>query len=84
LADIGLIGAVQAPQGSPGLALFVARAFRELVAFTPPHRHAVCLEPYTCATDAINLQAQGIDAGLRVLQPGERWHAAVVLTFNPG
>ena len=44
--------------------------FRELVAFTPPGRNAVCLEPYTCVTDAINLQAKGIDAGLRVLPPG--------------
>jgi aldose 1-epimerase len=33
--------------------------FREIVAFTPPNRAAVCLEPYTCPTDAINLQAQG-------------------------
>lgn len=47
--------------------------FRELVAFTPPWTTAVCLEPYTCTTDAVNLQARGIDAGWRVLQPGETW-----------
>jgi len=45
--------------------------FRDLVVFTPPHREAVCVEPYTCITDAINLQQQGMDAGLRVLPPGE-------------
>ena len=45
-------------------------AFRELVVYTPADRNAVCLEPYTCATDAINLQAQGIDAGWRLLEPG--------------
>ncbi|MFL5339125.1 MAG: aldose 1-epimerase, partial [Gemmataceae bacterium] len=45
--------------------------YRELVAFTPPHRQAVCLEPYTCANDAVNLQARGIEAGWRVLQPGQ-------------
>ena len=44
--------------------------FREMVAFTPPHGRSVCMEPYTCVTDAINLQAQGVDAGLRVLPPG--------------
>ena len=44
--------------------------FRELVAYTPPGRNAVCLEPYTCVTDAVNLQQQGIDAGWRVLEPG--------------
>ena len=44
--------------------------FRELVIYTPADRNAICLEPYTCATDAINLQADGIDAGWRVLEPG--------------
>lgn len=44
--------------------------FRELVVYTPPHGRSVCLEPYTCVTDAVNLQAQGLDAGWRVLPPG--------------
>jgi aldose 1-epimerase len=44
--------------------------FRELVVYTPPGRNSVCLEPYTCVTDAINLQQRGVDAGLRVLEPG--------------
>jgi aldose 1-epimerase len=47
--------------------------FREIVAFTPPWATAVCLEPYTCVTNAINLQQKGIDAGLRVLPPGGTW-----------
>ena len=47
--------------------------FREIVAFTPPWTSAVCLEPYTCLTNAINLQQRGIDAGLRILPPGETW-----------
>ena len=50
---------------------FDPAVFRELVVFTPPTRASVCLEPYTCITDAINLQQRGIDAGLRVLGPGE-------------
>ena len=47
--------------------------FREIVAFTPPWATAVCLEPYTCMTNAINLQQQGIDAGLQILPPGQTW-----------
>jgi aldose 1-epimerase len=47
--------------------------FRELVVYIPPGRAAVCLEPYTCVTDAINLEAQGIDTGWQVLPPGETW-----------
>ncbi len=68
-------------EGAPGAALrMVADAgFRELVIFTPPHRQAFCVEPYTCTTDAINLQAKGIDAGWRVLPPGERLRAVVEL-----
>lgn len=57
--------------------------FREVVAFTPPNRSCICLEPYTCVTDAINLQAQGIDAGLRVLSPGSEFHTWIDLTIGP-
>jgi aldose 1-epimerase len=57
--------------------LFCSPAFRELVVFTPPHRQAFCAEPYTCATDAVNLQQRGVEAGLLVLPPGETWRADV-------
>jgi aldose 1-epimerase len=57
-------------------------AFREMVVFTPPHRHAVCVEPYTCVTDAINLQRRGIDAGWRVLDPGDRWTGVVEMRIQ--
>ncbi len=59
-------------------------AFRELVVFTPPQRACVCLEPYTCVTDAIHLQAQGVNAGLRVLAPGEHsslWFEIIASTL---
>lgn len=45
------------------------RLFRECVVFTPPHREALCIEPYTCVPGALNLH--GVNAGLRVLDPGE-------------
>jgi aldose 1-epimerase len=63
------------------LNLYADPAFRELVVFTPPHRRAMCLEPYTCTTDAINLQQRGVDAGLLVLPPGERWSAVIDLVI---
>jgi len=44
--------------------------FRECVVYTPPQRDCVCLEPYTCVTDAVNLEANGVDSGWRVLPPG--------------
>ncbi len=56
--------------------------FRELVVFTPPHRQAICFEPYTCITDAINLHQRGLDTGLTVLAPGETWHGWVQVSIT--
>ncbi|WP_206678643.1 aldose 1-epimerase [Alienimonas chondri] len=66
-------------------------AFREQVVFTPPWfregearsatKGAICIEPYTCATDAVNLEQGGADAGWRTLEPGgrfETWFEIVV------
>jgi len=51
--------------------------FRELVIYTPPGRDTICFEPYTCPTDAINLEGRGIPAGVIVLAPGETFSASV-------
>jgi aldose 1-epimerase len=40
------------------------------------------VEPYTCVTDAINLEQQGVDAGLLVLQPGQSWSGVVELAIR--
>ena len=57
--------------------------FREIVAFTPPNRAAVCLEPYTCPTDAINLTAGGHNVGWRILGPGQEFHTWFDLSAGP-
>ena len=51
--------------------------FRELVVYKPPGRPSICFEPYTCPTDAINLEAKGIPAGVIVLSPDETFSATV-------
>jgi aldose 1-epimerase len=58
-----------------GLELVVAAdaPFREWVLYAPLNRPVIALEPYTCTTDAVNLQPQGIDAGLIVLPAGQTW-----------
>ena len=61
------------------LEILASPSFRETVVFTPPHRQAFCIEPYTCTTDAINLQQRGVDAGLMILQPGQSWTGIVEL-----
>jgi aldose 1-epimerase len=53
--------------------LIFDNGFRELVVYTPSNQPDVlAVEPYTQTTDAINLQSQGCDAGLRVLKHGEK------------
>jgi aldose 1-epimerase len=69
-------GRVEYP-GAGVLRVRTSPAFRELVLFTPPHRPAVCLEPYTCPTDAVNLTNAGQKVGWQVLQPGEKWEGVV-------
>ncbi len=51
--------------------------FKELVVYTPTGRDAICFEPYTCPTDAINLEARGIPAGVIVLAPDESFSGTV-------
>jgi aldose 1-epimerase len=74
-------GRVEYP-GAGVLRVRTSPAFRELVLFTPPHRKAVCLEPYTCPTDAIHLQERE-DVGWRVLPPGGRWDGVVEYLWEP-
>jgi aldose 1-epimerase len=33
-------------------------------------RHAVCVEPQTCAIDAFNLESRGVPAGVVIVEPG--------------
>ena len=60
---------LQIAQRNPG-------TFQELVIYTPPGRNAICFEPYTCVTDAINLEQSeaarhGLNTGWKTLGPGE-------------
>ena len=69
-------------QGGVGaVELWTSDAFRELVVFTPPSKQAICLEPYTCVTDAINLHAHKVDSGLIILEPGESRTEFVVFRY---
>jgi len=54
-------------------------AFREIVVYAPPGQEVICFEPYTCATDAFNLNERGVDAGRRILARGEHWSGSMRL-----
>jgi aldose 1-epimerase len=53
------------------------RTFRECVVYMPPHREAICIEPYTCVAGAFALGEKGIDAGVRIIPPGGSFTARV-------
>lgn len=59
------------PGSGRTLRLTFGQGFNAVVVYNPPHREAVCIEPYTCIPDYFNLMARGIDARLNVLKPGE-------------
>lgn len=70
------------PDG-PRLTVSATVGFRELVLFTPPHRRAVAIEPYTCSADAATLAGRGVDSGWRSLPPGGTWTGAVSYRYRP-
>ncbi|MDY3558233.1 aldose 1-epimerase [Gemmata sp. JC673] len=71
------------PNAVGRLRVLADTSFRDLVLFTPAHRHAVAIEPYSCSADASNLQAKGADSGWRVLPVGGVWESAVEYRYEP-
>lgn len=66
------------PAAGVQIAVWADASFRELVIYAPTHRNVLCIEPYTCATDAFNLADRGVDAGMIVLEPGASWSGKIV------
>lgn len=64
--------------GQRVLQSFPAEEFPHVVIYTPGHRKAVCIEPYSCVPDAFRLEEMGIPSGLRVLPPGESYTTSFV------
>lgn len=70
-------GGLRDPESGLEMYLAADASFREWVLYAPLNRPVIALEPYTCTTDAVNLQPRGIDAGLIVLGPGQTWRGDV-------
>lgn len=58
------------------------RSFTQCVVYTPGHREAICMEPYTCVPDAIRLAAEGRTTGLQLLAPGESRRTSIRLSVE--
>jgi aldose 1-epimerase len=70
------------PMNNRRLSIVFDESFAQCVVFNPPHREAICIEPYTAVPDAFSLAERGIKAGLRVLQPGESFQARIEIRLD--
>lgn len=70
------------PEWRASLAIAATPPLDFLVVYSPPSRHALCVEPVSHVNDAVNLAARGVpDTGAREIAPGES--LAGTVTFTP-
>lgn len=75
--DLVARGRIHDRKAGTTLSVLASSDYREMVLFTPAHRQAFCLEPYTCVPDAPNLLAGENLTGWKELQPGQSWESKV-------
>jgi aldose 1-epimerase len=56
--------------------------FTACVIYNPPHRQAVCIEPYTGVPDPFTLLDRGIDPHLLTLAPGESFRTRIEIRVD--
>jgi aldose 1-epimerase len=83
LEDGWFTAEVRDPANGRTIAVRSDISFREHVVFAPLHSDVVCLEPYTCTTDAFNLAVHGRDSGMFVLEPGQAWRGVIQIIARP-
>ena len=50
--------------------------FTQCVVYNPPHREAICIEPYTCLPDQFTMTERGIIPAPQTLAPGAKFECA--------
>jgi aldose 1-epimerase len=56
--------------------------FTACVVFNPPHREAVCIEPYTTIPNPFSLLEKGIEPNLEILAPGESFRTRMEIRVD--
>ena len=74
--------AVYDPHGKRTLKMTFDDQFTACVVYNPPHREAVCIEPYTTIPDAFTLAARHIDPHLVVLPPGKSFCTRIEISLD--
>lgn len=70
------------PAGGRTLSQTFDDQFTACVVYNPPHRQAVCMEPYTTIPDPFSLQGRDIDPHLKVLAPGESFRTRILIAVT--
>ena len=70
------------PHSKHTLAMTFLDQFTTCVVYNPPHREAVCIEPYTTAPDAFTLRERGIDPHLQILAPGQSFRTRIDIRLD--
>lgn len=52
------------------------------IVFTPPHREAIAIEPYTGSPDLFRAPDIGLEPHLGLLEPGQHWHTRVTISLE--
>jgi aldose 1-epimerase len=65
------------PHSKRTLSMTFDDQFTACVVYNPPHREAVCIEPYTTIPDAFTLREKGIDPSLQILAPGRSFRTRI-------
>ncbi|MEC7567168.1 MAG: aldose 1-epimerase [Planctomycetota bacterium] len=71
--DAGIaVSAIEDPNSGQRLTFQWDEACRCCVVYIPPHREAICIEPYSLVPGGYAFDPSAEDGGLMVLEPGER------------
>lgn len=73
---------IREPKSGRTVTQLFDRQFTQCIVYTPPHREAICLEPYTCLPDSFRLTAEGHETGLRILAPGEYFETNIPISIE--
>ena len=73
---------IREPKSGRTVTQLFDRQFTQCIVYIPPHREAICLEPYTCLPDSFRLTAEGHTTGLRVLAPGEVFETKIPIAVS--
>jgi aldose 1-epimerase len=73
---------IEDPHSGRKLSMSFDDQFAACVVYTPPHREAVCIEPYTTIPDPFSLMARGVDAKLRTLAPGKSMKTRIEIAVD--